>query len=308
MHHAEVGDDVYHEDPTINHLQEMAADGRGKEAAPFVASATRGNAAAVLAHAGRAEAAIVGTQAHSYHYEVGGASTLGGSPMVVVPTHPDGMLDLHEVQIGISDGSDEHTAPTALLCIENTHNRCGGTVLNVDQVEQLSSLAHAHGVAVHMDGARIFNAAIALVVPAGTLVRTVDSVMFCLFQGLSAPVGSMLVGSQEFIRRAHRMRKALGGGMRQAGILAAAGIVALEQMVDRLADDHEQCQQLAYGLPDYPQAALNVNRVVTNMLIFSVRNAQQQPLNEAQTIQFLEKAREHAVLMGHITHSNILPL
>ena len=305
MYHAEVGDDVYHEDPTINRLQEMAAERLGKEAALFVASGTMGNAAAVLAHAGRAEAVIVGNQSHIYHYEVGGASTLGGSPMVVVPTHPDGMLDLHEVQISISDGSDEHTAPTALLCIENTHNRCGGTVLNVDQVEQLTSLAHAHGVAVHMDGARIFNAAIALGVPASALVRTVDSVMFCLSKGLSAPVGSMLVGSQDFIRRAHRMRKALGGGMRQAGILAAAGIVALEQMVDRLAEDHEYCKQLAQGLADYPQVDINVERVVTNMLIFSVRNTQQEPLDEAQTMQFLEKAREHGVLMGHIGEGKI---
>src|SRR5712692_10561495 len=298
MYHAEVGDDVYHEDPTINHLQEMAAERLGKEAALFVASGTMGNAAAVLAHAGRAEAVIVGNQSHIYHYEVGGASTLGGSPMVVVPTHPDGMLDLHEVQIGISDGSDEHTAPTALLCIENTHNRCGGTVLNVDQVEQLSSLAHAHGVAVHMDGARIFNAAIALGVPASTLVRTVDSVMFCLSKGLSAPVGSMLVGSQEFIRRAHRMRKALGGGMRQAGILAAAGIVALEQMVDRLAEDHEHAALLAQGLADFPQIEIDPSRVVTNILIFKVIDAQGRALGDREMQQLLDKAAEFGVLMG----------
>ena len=225
--------------------------------------------------------------------------------MVVVPTHPGGMLDLNEVQISISDGSDEHTAPTALLCIENTHNRCGGTVLSVEQVEQLSSLVHAHGIAVHMDGARIFNAAIALDVPASTLVRTVDSTMFCLSKGLSAPVGSMLVGSHDFIRRAHRVRKLLGGGMRQAGILAAAGIVALEQMVDRLAEDHEHCKQLAHGLADYPQIDIDVERVVTNMVVFSVRNAQQEPLNEAQTMQFLEKAREHGVLMGPIGQGKI---
>lgn len=305
MYRAEVGDDVYQEDPTINRLQEMAAQRLGKEAALFVASGTMGNAAAILAHAGRGEAVIVGNQSHVYHYEVGGASTLGGSPMVVVPTHPDGMLDLNEVQISISDGSDEHTAPTALLCIENTHNRCGGTVLSVEQVEQLSSLAHAHGVAVHMDGARIFNAAIALDVPASTLVRTVDSTMFCLSKGLSAPVGSMLVGSHDFIRRAHRVRKLLGGGMRQAGILAAAGIVALEQMVDRLAEDHEHCKQLAHGLADYPQIDIDVERVVTNMVVFSVRNAQQEPLNEAQTMQFLEKAREHGVLMGPIGQGKI---
>jgi len=305
MYRAEVGDDVYQEDPTINRLQEMAAERLGKEAALFVASGTMGNTAAMLAHAGRGEAVIVGNQSHIYHYEAGSASTLGGSPMVVVSTDPDGMLDPNEVRINISDGSDEHTAPTALLCIENTHNRCGGAVLSVEQVEQLSSLAHSHGLAVHMDGARIFNAAIALDVPVSTLVRTVDSVMFCLSKGLSAPVGSMLVGSQDFIRRAHRMRKLLGGGMRQAGILAAAGIVALEQMVDRMAEDHENCKQLAYGFADYPQIDVNVDRVVTNMVIFSVRNAQQEPLSGAETMQFLAKARELGVLMGHTGQGKI---
>ncbi len=305
MYRAEVGDDVYHEDPTINRLQEIAAERLGKEAALFVASGTMGNAAAVLTHAGRGEAVIVGNQSHIYHYEVGGASTIGGSPMVVVSTDDDGMLPLQEVQINISDGSDEHSAPSALLCVENTHNRCGGTVLSVEQLEQLTSLAHTHGLAVHMDGARVFNAAIALAVPVSTIVRTVDSVMFCLSKGLSAPVGSMLVGSQDFIRRAHRMRKLLGGGMRQAGILAAAGIVALEQMVDRLAEDHETAKQLAHGLADYPQIDINVDRVVTNMVMFSVRNAQQEELSEAKTMQFLEKAREHGVLMGHIGQGKI---
>jgi threonine aldolase len=305
MYRAEVGDDVYHEDPTINRLQDMAAERLGKEAALFVASGTMGNAAAVLSHAGRAEAVIVGNQSHIYHYEVGGASTLGGSPMVVVSTHPDGMLDLHEVEINISDGSDEHSAPTALLCIENTHNRCGGTVLSVEQVEQLTILAHGHGLAVHMDGARIFNAATALGVPASTLVRTIDSVMFCLSKGLSAPVGSILVGSKGFIHRAHRMRKLLGGGMRQAGILAAAGIVALEQMVNRLAEDHQTCKQLAHGLADYPQIDVNVDQVVTNMVMFSVRNSRQEPLTEAETMQFLAKAHEHGVLMGHIGQGKI---
>lgn len=305
MYRAEVGDDVYHEDPTINRLQEMAAERLGKEAALFVASGTMGNAAAVLAHAGRGEAVIVGNQSHIYHYEVGSASTLGGSPMIVVPTRPDGMLDPHEVEISISDGSDEHSAPTALLCIENTHNRCGGSVLSVEQVEHLTSLAHAHSLTVHMDGARIFNAAIALGVPASTLVRPVDSVMFCLSKGLSAPVGSLLAGSRDFIHRAHRMRKVLGGGMRQAGILAAAGIVALEQMVDRLAEDHETCKQLAYGLADFPQIDINADRVVTNMVIFSVRNAQQEPLSEAETMHFLAKAREHGVLMGDIGQGKI---
>jgi len=305
MYHAEVGDDVYHEDPTINRLQEMAAERLGKEAAIFVPSGTMGNAASILAHAGRGEAVIVGNESHIYHYEVGGASTLGGSPMVVVQTDPDGMLDLHEIQINISDGSDEHSAPSALLCIENTHNRCGGSVLSLEQVEQLSRLAHSHGLMVHMDGARVFNAAIALGIPASTLVRTVDSIMFCLSKGLSAPVGSMVVGSRDFIKRVHRMRKLLGGGMRQAGVLAAAGIIALEQMVDRLVEDHETSKQLAFGLADYPQIDINVDRVKTNMVMFSVHNSKHEALGEKETMQFLSKAREHGVLMGHIGQGKI---
>ncbi len=305
MYHAAVGDDVYHEDPTINRLQEMAAERLGKEAAIFVPSGTMGNAASMLAHAGRGEAVIVGNQSHIYHYEVGSASTLGGSPMVVVQTDPSGMLDPNEIQINISDGSDEHSAPSALLCIENTHNRCGGAVLGLAQVERLTNLAHSHGLMVHMDGARIFNAAIALGIPVSTLVRTVDSVMFCLSKGLSAPVGSMVVGKRDFIQKVHRMRKLLGGGMRQAGVLASAGIVALEQMVDRLAEDHATSKQLALGLADYPQIDINVDRVQTNMVMFSVRNSHHEPMGEKETMQFLSKIREHGVLMGHIGQGKI---
>jgi len=213
MYRAEVGDDVYGEDPTINRLQEMAAQRLGKEAALFVASGTMGNAAALLAHAGRGEAIMVGDQSHIYRYEVGGASTLGGSQMIVIPTGADGMLDPRRVMTSYDDGNDEHSAPTVLLCIENTHNRCGGAVLNREQMETLTTLAHERGMRVHLDGARVFNAAIALGIPVSELVRTVDSVMFCLSKGLSAPVGSLLAGSREFIHRAHRMRKALGGGM-----------------------------------------------------------------------------------------------
>lgn len=305
MYRAVVGDDVYGEDPTINRLQELAAERTGKEAALFVPTGTMGNATAVLAHAGRGEAVMVGNQSHIYHYEVGGASTLGGSPMYVIPTDANGMLDLYKIETGISDGSDEHAAPTALLCIENTHNRCGGTVLNLEQLEALTSLAHAHGITVHMDGARIFNAATALGVPVSTLAQQVDSMMFCLSKGLSAPVGSIVVGSREFIHKAHRMRKLLGGGMRQAGIIAAAGIVALEQMVERLAEDHEHCKQLAYGLADYPQIEIDVERVVTNIVNFAVLNTQQQRLTHEETMQFLTKAQEHGVLMGTIGEGTI---
>ena len=305
MYRAEVGDDVYKEDPTINRLQELAAQMTGKEAALFVPSGTMGNAISILAQAGRAEAVIVGNQSHIYRYEVGGPSTLGGSPMYVIPTEPNGMLDLYQVEVGISDGSDEHSAPTALLCIENTHNRCGGAVLNLEQLDSLANLAHAHNVKVHMDGARIFNAATALGVPVSTLAGKVDSMMFCLSKGLSAPVGSMVVGSKEFIWKAHRMRKLLGGGMRQAGILAAAGIVALEQMVERLAEDHENSKKLAYGLADFPQIEIDADRVVTNIVNFSVLDNQQKRLSDAQTQRFLEQMREHGVLMGTMGEGTI---
>lgn len=305
MYTAEVGDDVYGEDPTINRLQDLAAEKLGKEAALFVASGTMGNACALLAHAGRGEAVIVGDQSHIYRYEVGGASTLGGSPMIVIPTEPDGMLNPHQIEINYADGSDEHSAPTVLLCIENTHNRCGGTVLNLEKMEALAALAHQRGMKIHLDGARVFNAAIALGMPVSELVKPVDSVMFCLSKGLSAPVGSLLVGSKVFIRRAFRVRKMLGGGMRQAGVLAAAGIVALEQMVERMAQDHDNSKLLAHGLADYPQIEVNVERVVTNMVMFSVRNSQQEPFSEAQTMLFLEKAQEHGVLMGHIGEGRI---
>jgi len=298
MYRAEVGDDVYGEDPTINRLQELAAERMGKEAALFVPSGTMGNALAMLTHTGRGQAVIVGDESHVYHYEAGGVSTLGGAPMWVVPTRADGQLDLEKVRAGIADESDEHVAATALVCIENTHNRRGGLVLSVEQVEEIATLAHSRGVAVHMDGARIFNASVALNVPVSVLAAPVDSVMFCLSKGLSAPVGSLLVGGKEFIRRAHRARKLLGGGMRQAGILAAAGILALEQMVERLAEDHEHCKQLAYGLADYPQIEIAPERVVTNIVNFRLRDAQHELLTEAETLRFLTIAGEHGVLMG----------
>lgn len=298
MYRAEVGDDVYGEDPTINRLQEMAAEITGKDAALFVPSGTMGNAIAILTHAGRGQAIIVGNQSHIYHYEAGGPSTLGGSPMEVVPNLPNGTLDLESLEMSIADDSDEHVAATGLICIENTHNRCGGTTLTRAQLDMVTTRAQAHHLPVHMDGARIFNAATALGVSVKTLAENVDSMMFCLSKGLSAPVGSMLVGSKDFIRRAVRTRKLLGGGMRQAGIVAAAGIVALEGMVERLAEDHENCRVLAQGLADFPQIDLNLENTTTNILVFTLRNAQQQKLSEAEATQFRTKVREHGVLLS----------
>ncbi len=300
MYRAEVGDDVYGEDPTIIRLEELAAQHTGKNAALFVPSGTMGNAIAVLTHAGRGQAVLVGDESHIYHYEAGGPATLGGSPMWVIPNNADGTLDLTQVQAGIADESDEHVAATALLCLENTHNRCGGKVLTPEYTHELATLAHKQNVAVHVDGARIFNAAVALGVPVSTLVQDVDSLMFCLSKGLSAPVGSMLVGGSEFIRRARRTRKLLGGGMRQAGILAAAGIVALEQMVERLAEDHDHAKRLAQGLVDFPHIAIDAERVVTNIVIFTLQNEHSQQVTSTITEAFLMDARKRGILMSHM--------
>jgi threonine aldolase len=305
MYRAELGDDVYGEDPTVNRLQELAAEITGKEAALLVPSGSMGNITAVMAHVGRSEAFLVGDQSHIYLAEQGGASTLGGAPRVVVRTDAAGMLDPREVLANIADESDDHNAATKLLCLENTHNYCGGAVLSVEQMETLSDLAHAHGMAVHLDGARIFNAAIALGIPVKELVKSVDSVMFCLSKGLSAPVGSMVVGSRAFIKRAHRVRKLLGGGMRQAGIFAAAGIVALEQMVERLAEDHENSKLLARGLADYPQIEIQPERVMTNIIIFSLRDSAGQVLGKEHTRLFVQKCQEQGVLLLAIRNGKI---
>lgn len=305
MYRAEVGDDVYGEDPTVNRLQEMAAAITGKEAALLVASGSMGNIAAVMAHTGRGEIFIVGDQSHIYLAEQGGASTLGGAPRVVIKTSADGMLDPREVRANITDDSDEHVAASKLLCLENTHNFCGGAVLSIEQVETLCELAHTHNMAVHMDGARIFNAATALGLPVKTLLANVDSAMFCLSKGLSAPVGSMVVGTRDFIKRVHRMRKLLGGGMRQAGIFAAAGVVALEQMVERLAEDHANSKLLAQGLADYPQIEIAPERVKTNIVIFSLLNTTGDLADHARTEQFLHVSREQGVLLGAISEGKI---
>ncbi|MGA9531096.1 MAG: low-specificity L-threonine aldolase [Anaerolineales bacterium] len=244
---AEVGDDVYGDDPTVNRLEAAAAEKLGKEAAVFVPSGTMGNLAAVLAHCQRGHEVILGDRAHQHIYEAGGMAALGGIHPRTVANTEGGELPLIEVEAAIRP-DDIHQPPTRLICLENTHNLCWGNVLSVEYMRAVHELAQEHQIAVHLDGARLFNAAAALSIPASTLAAEVDSVTFCLSKGLCAPVGSILCGRQEFIARARRMRKMLGGGMRQAGVLAAAGIVALEQMVDRLVEDHERATQLALGL------------------------------------------------------------
>jgi threonine aldolase len=269
MAQAEVGDDVYGEDPTVNRLQEMAAERMGQEAGLFVASGTMGNLVAVLAHCRRGDEAIVGNKAHTFLYEAGGISALGGIHSCQLPNQPDGSLALEDIQAGIRP-DDPHDPITRLICLENTHNRCGGTYQTPGYVRQVSELARAHGLAVHLDGARIFNAAAAQGIAPRQLAESVDSVTFCLSKGLCAPVGSVLCGSRDFIGRALRVRKMVGGGMRQAGVLAAAGLVALETMAGRLAEDHARARRLADGLRQIPGLALDVGTPATNMVFLSL--------------------------------------
>ncbi len=267
MSEAEVGDDVYGEDPTVNRLQAMAADRFEKEAALFIPSGTMGNLVALLVHCRRGDEAILGDRSHTYLYEAGGASALGGIHTFILPNQRDGKIALEQLQAAIRP-DDPHFPRSRLICLENTHNRCGGSVLGRDYIDAVAELAHQNGLSLHMDGARIFNAAVALGLSVAELTRQVDTLTFCLSKGLCAPVGSILIGDQGFIEEALRIRKQLGGGMRQAGILAAAGIVALEEMVERLADDHVRAQDLASFLSGIPGIRLDWEQPASNMVFF----------------------------------------
>jgi threonine aldolase len=268
MADAELGDDVFGEDPTVNRLQETAAEMLGKEAALLVASGTQGNLAAILAHCPRGEEVIAGRLSHTLNFELGGASALGGLILTAVRNDGNGRLNLGDVRAAIRP-PDDHFARTGLICLENTHNLCGGTVLNEEDLAAVRDLADHHNLPIHIDGARIFNAAVALGIPVSRLAAQADSITFCLSKGLGCPVGSLLCGSREFIAEARRYRKMLGGGMRQAGILAAAGVYALENMVERLAEDHENARIAADGLADIPGIEL-APRPQTNLVYFTV--------------------------------------
>src|ERR1043166_7274665 len=240
MYHAELGDDVMQEDPTVNHLEELAASITGKEAALLVVSGTMGNLVSMLSHCRRGDEAILGDQSHIFNYEAGGASALGGVVFHTVSTGRFGELDLDALAHAIRPAATNlHYAPPGVLCVESTHNRCGGTILSATYLQKVRALAAHAGIPVHLDGSRIFNAAVALRCDVKEFTRSVDSIQFCLSKGLSAPVGSLVCGGKEFIACARRLRKMVGGGMRQAGIIAAAGIVALNEMVERLAEDHQ---------------------------------------------------------------------
>ncbi|MGH7864192.1 MAG: low-specificity L-threonine aldolase [Candidatus Binataceae bacterium] len=267
---AELGDDVYGEDPTVNRLEQIAATLMGKEAAVLVPSGTMGNLAAILAHCPRGAKAIVGDQSHTNLYEAGGASALGGVVLTAVRNTDDGGLDIDDLKRELSTPPDEHYAEAALVVVENTHNRCGGGAVALSHMAEVAELARRRSLPIHLDGARIFNAALGLETTAHQIASHADSVSFCLSKGLACPVGSLLCGSREFIRRARRARKMLGGGMRQAGVLAAAGIVALDTMIDRLAEDHQNARALAEGFALV--AGINLRPVTrrTNMVVFEI--------------------------------------
>ncbi len=267
---AELGDDVYGEDPTVNRLERVAADLMGKEAAMLVPSGTMANLAAMLTHCPRGTKAFLGAAAHTYVYEGGGAAALGGIVMTPIANNADGELDLEQLHEELERPADPHFAPPALIALENTHNLCAGAAIELSHMAAVAEAARRHAVPIHLDGARIFNAALALETDVKSLASYADSVSFCLSKGLACPIGSLLCGSAEFIGRARRIRKALGGGMRQAGIIAGAGLVALETMVDRLAEDHQNARALAQGLGLV--AGINVRPVKrrTNMVVFEV--------------------------------------
>jgi threonine aldolase len=279
MAQAEVGDDVYGEDPTVNRLQDLSAQIVGMEAAIFVPSGTMGNLASLLAHCGRGEEVIVGDRAHTYMFEAGGVSALGGLHTFAVPNQPDGSIKLEDLEKAIR-ADDAHYPPTGCIALENTHNLCGGSYQSVEYIRGVADLAREHDVRLHIDGARIFNAAAAQGVPASELTEPADSVTFCLSKGLSSPVGSMICGNNEFIKQVHRVRKQLGGGMRQAGVLAAAGIVALETMVDRLPEDHRRARLLAEALDRIDGIEVETKEPPTNMVYMRLVSPHEQSAKE----------------------------
>jgi threonine aldolase len=274
---AEVGDDVFGEDPTVKRLESLAAEITGKAAALFVTSGTQGNLASLLAHCERGREVIVGDQSHIYHYENGSASAVGGLVLKPVRTDADGTMPLDALEEAIHLPAHNyhfyHYAPPGVICLENTHNRCGGSILSPEYFAQVAAMAARHGLPIHLDGARLFNAAVAAGKPVTAWTEHVSSVQLCLSKGLAAPVGSMICGDAAFVDRARRMRKVLGGGMRQAGVIAAPGIVALTEMVRRLDEDHRNAHILADGIAALPGIALDPPRVDTNIVVFRLPSA-----------------------------------
>ena len=269
MADAEVGDDVFRDDPTTNRLEQKAAELMGKEASLFVSSGTQGNLVALLSHVQRGGEVILGDKSHIYLNEAGGASALGGISYNVVNNDARGMIHPEQIVEAVKT-VDVHHARSSLVALENTHNDCGGVSLSTSDTDSIGLIAHQNKMPLHIDGARIFNASMALETSVSELVSAADSITFCLSKGLSCPIGSILCGSKDFIEEARHWRKMLGSGMRQVGIIAAAGIVALDSMIERLAEDHENARRLAYGLADIPGITIQPDLVQTNLVFFNI--------------------------------------
>jgi threonine aldolase len=269
---ARVGDDVYGEDPTVLELEAETASTLGKEAAVFVPSGTMGNLISALAHCQRGDEVIIGDEAHMFYYEVAGVSALGGVQVRTVPNR-GGAIDPADVERAIRDRKNIHFPVTRLVCFENTHNRGGGRVLTVEQTRAVADVAHAHDVAMHLDGARLFNAAVALQVPAMALAAEADSVSICFSKGLGAPVGSAVAGRRDFVERARKVRKMVGGGMRQAGVIAAAALIALREGPRRLQDDHDNAKAFAGALMESGLFDVDLSNVQTNIISFGLKSA-----------------------------------
>ena len=288
IYRAELGDDVFGDDPTVNRLEKMAAERMGKEAAMLVPSGTMANLTCVLTHCTRGHEVILGDKSHIFLNEAGGTSAIGGIHPRIIKNQPDGTLKLEDIQAAIR-GDNVHWPRTRLICLENTHNFCQGSPLTLEYTNSVAHLAKDANIGFHLDGARIFNAAVALNVEVKELAKGADSVAFCLSKGLSAPVGSLVCGSAEFVAQARRIRKLLGGGMRQAGIIAAAGIVALKDMTDRLREDHQNARQLAEGILKIPGLTIDLDKVHTNIVFFDLES------NHITVPDFLSRARQKDV-------------
>ncbi len=312
MAQAVVGDDVFQEDPTLNELEKMAARKFGKEAAIFVPSGTMGNLISVLAHCARGDEVILGDRSHIFLNEVGGISALGGIHPHVIPNNDDGTLSPSAIEKAIRH-ADLHYPPTRLVCLENTHNYCQGAPLTPTYMQEVADIAKKHSLKIHLDGARLFNAAVALNIDIALLVENVDSVMFCLSKGLSAPVGSLVCGPEAFILKTRKLRKMVGGGMRQAGHLAAAGRVALENQIEPLKKDHELTQQLAQGLAGISGLELNLQQVKTNIIFFRLDHPRVEPEaflrhleSEAIKILMIDPGVFRAVLHREISKEQVV--
>jgi len=291
MAEAEVGDDVFRDDPTVNKLEAMAAEMLGKESAVFVPSGTMGNLLALLVHCQRGDEVIVGDKSHIYLNEAGGMSALGGIQPCPVRNQKDGTLTLDDIAASIRS-EDVHHPITRLICLENTQNICGGVPLTAEYTRQVGELARKNNLSLHIDGARIFNAAVAQNVDVKELTTPADSVMFCLSKGLASPIGSMLIGTDKFIARARHLRKMLGGGMRQVGIVAAAGLISLGTLTDRLVDDHKHAQKLADGLRQIDGLVVDEGSPHTNMIFLNLSE------NVTSTMpQIAEKMKKLGVLI-----------